>query len=291
MEGVNRDEPIRVFVVGCPRSGTTLVQSLLAAHDALVSFPETHFFNYCAHDGLVDRLADFRHRELRTEMRAYFERLDRPEWARAFGRWYPFRRKYAHLLVEAFDAVADERSAEGWLEKTPSHLEHIETIESVVPGVKFVHVVRSGADTVASLHAVTHEFPEEWNGARSVDRCIDRWLDSVAITERHLAKPNHTSIQYEELARSPEEGVRKLCSFVGIDFDPDALDRHRRAADRVVDENEPWKEENRQAIRPPSSERFYGRFDSDERTRILERLAATETDRPIQPAEGISDSS
>ena len=34
----------RIFIVGCPRSGTTLLQSLLAAHPQIHSFPETHFF-------------------------------------------------------------------------------------------------------------------------------------------------------------------------------------------------------------------------------------------------------
>ncbi|HEY9694672.1 MAG TPA: sulfotransferase [Oculatellaceae cyanobacterium] len=34
----------RLFLVGCPRSGTTLLQSLLVAHPEILSFPESHFF-------------------------------------------------------------------------------------------------------------------------------------------------------------------------------------------------------------------------------------------------------
>ncbi|MEQ8960988.1 MAG: sulfotransferase [Coleofasciculus sp. C2-GNP5-27] len=36
----------RIFLVGCPRSGTTLLQSLLAAHPQIASFPESHFFRH-----------------------------------------------------------------------------------------------------------------------------------------------------------------------------------------------------------------------------------------------------
>ena len=36
----------RIFLVGCPRSGTTLLQSLLAAHPDITSFPESHFFRH-----------------------------------------------------------------------------------------------------------------------------------------------------------------------------------------------------------------------------------------------------
>jgi LPS sulfotransferase NodH len=280
---VSISEPIRIFVVGCPRSGTTLLQSLLAAHERLVSFPETHFFNYYARDGL-DEWLEVQHSELREEMSAYFERLERPGWARAFARWYPLRRWYADVLVEAFDAMARERRSEAWLEKTPSHLERIDLIDKVVDAPRYIHIVRNGADVVASLHAVTHAYPEEWSGARSIDRCIDRWLRSVELTDAYLDRDNHTAIRYEDLARDTETQIERLCEFIDIDYEPGALERYRGAADRVVDENEPWKASNRKSIREPSSDRFYERFDVDQRHHILEWLSDTETDWPTEPA-------
>ncbi len=281
-------EPTRIFVVGCPRSGTTLLQSLLAAHETLVSFPETHFFNYYARDG-VDEWFELRHSELREQMSAYFERLERPGWARAFALWYPLRRWYADVLVEAFDTIAHEEQAEAWLEKTPSHLERIEAIEEIVESTKFIHIVRNGADVVSSLHAVTHEYPEEWSGARSIDRCIDRWLRSVELTDAYLDRPEHTAIRYEKLARRTATELERLCEFIGIDYEPEALERYRSAADRVVAENEPWKASNRRSIREPSSDRFFRRFADHERDYILARLSETETDWPTDPAGGESE--
>jgi hypothetical protein len=280
---VSASEPKRIFVVGCPRSGTTLLQSLLAAHESLVSFPETHFFNHYARDGF-DEWLEVGHTELREQMSAYFERLGRPGWGRAFHHWYPLRRWYADVLVEAFDEMAREQRAEAWLEKTPSHLERIELIDRVVDSPRYIHIVRNGADVVASLHAVTHEYPEEWSGARSIDRCIDRWLRSVELTDAYLDRPEHTAIRYEKLARQTEPQLERLSEFVGIDYEPEALDRYRGAADRVVDENEPWKASNRRSIREPSSERFFSRFAAAERNYILGRLSETETDWPTEPA-------
>ncbi len=280
---MSRRDLRRIFVVGCPRSGTTLLQSLLAAHETFVSFPETHFFNYYVRDGLEEWL-EVRHRELRDEMAAYFKRLDRPEWTEAFRAWHLRRRNYGQLLVEAFDEMAREAGAEAWLEKTPSHLERIAAIREVVDSPKFVHIVRNGADVVASLHAVTHAYPEEWSGARSVDQCIDRWIRSVALTDEYLEQAAHTAVRYEHLASEPADQLARLCEFIGIDYEPSALQQYRGAARRVVDENEPWKASNRQAIREPSSRRFYQRFDADERRYILARLDETETNWPTEPA-------
>jgi len=276
-------EPIRAFVVGCPRSGTTLLQSLVAAHRSFASAPETHFFRLYATTGLPDLYQAVCHRELRDWMAGYFERLDRPGWKRAFSRWYLRRRTYADLFVRAFDDLAAAHGSEGWLEKTPGHLEYIELIEELVDRPRFVHIVRRGADTVASLHAVTHEYPDDWSGAMSIDECIDRWSRSVARTDARSGDPNHFAVQYEQLASRPEPVLREICEFLGVRFEPDALDRYEEAADRVVDEGEPWKASNREAIREPDSQRFYGRFEPSEREYILRRLSAARTDWPVEP--------
>ena len=48
----------RIFLVGAPRSGTTILQSLLAAHPKITSFPETKFFQYLWSDRLKSKLPD-----------------------------------------------------------------------------------------------------------------------------------------------------------------------------------------------------------------------------------------
>lgn len=84
----------RLFLVGCPRTGTTLIQSLLAAHSQIASFPESHLL--LAGGGT--------------------------RWGQTI-----------------------------WLEKTPLHLLYIKQFEQFIPGVKFIHLLRNGADVVASL--------------------------------------------------------------------------------------------------------------------------------------------
>ncbi|NJL67494.1 MAG: sulfotransferase [Microcoleus sp. SM1_3_4] len=67
----------RIFLVGCPRSGTTILQSLLASHPEIISFPESKFFHYLLYDKFADKLS--------SRMEAFFQdEIDRPEFLRDF---------------------------------------------------------------------------------------------------------------------------------------------------------------------------------------------------------------
>jgi LPS sulfotransferase NodH len=262
----------RAFLVGCPRSGTTLLQSMLAAHPSLTSFPETHFFNYYVVEGWRERLTDLRHRELREWMSNYFERLDQPEWQSAFARWYPLRRKYARRLLQALDELASQRNVAAWLEKTPSHLERIELIKRHVPQAKFIHIVRNGADVVASLHAVTHNHPDRWGGELTLDECIDRWIRSIQLTEQYRGSPDHAIVSYEQLVADPEPRLQRLFEHLGLDPDVSVLDRYAEAAPSFIKEGEDWKAPTTSELQDRTGKRFQSRFQPHEQQYVLDRL-------------------
>lgn len=262
----------RIFIVGCPRSGTTLLQTILAAHSEVASFPESHFFNFYATEGWADWLGRLRHRELRDEMALYFDQVGSEEWRRTFQKWHLRRGRYAELFVEALDDLAERRGASRWVEKTPSHLERIEIVERFVDDPAFLHVVRRGSDVVASLHEVTNENPEVWGGAKTVDECIDRWFRSIRITRRYADEPNHRVVPYADLTESPEATVRGVCDHLGLPFESEMLEDYSEQADDVTKDREDWKEKNKGPIEPRRGSRFERHFEEHERAYILERL-------------------
>jgi len=157
----------RVFLVGCPRSGTTLLQSLLFAHPQVISFPETFFFVHVANErGWRRRIG-----------------LAKPQSGRAIttiremvGDDSVSRRRrpltiagHADQFVRSLDATAQRAGATAWVEKTPSHLHRVGVIEQYVRSARFVHIVRDAWAAVASLHKVTHEHPGR--RTRSVRTC------------------------------------------------------------------------------------------------------------------------
>jgi hypothetical protein len=264
----------RVFLVGCARSGTTLLQSLLASHPSIASYPESHFFRHLS-GGRRWRWVGLPSRRARPRLEQFLGELAHPSAPRALPRRVVLRRQYVSFFLGLLDSLALGERKAIWIEKTPSHLWHLDEIERLVPGAKFIHIVRDGTDVVASLYDVTHRYPEVWGGARSIDACIDRWLKDVAISRRYEGRENHLAVSYERLVDSPREVLEEICSFLGIEYANAMLRDHRLTAERVVLESEPWKSNAFRTVRRRPGRKFEELFEEEEQRYILARLSPT----------------
>ncbi|MGY1750394.1 sulfotransferase family protein [Modestobacter sp. SYSU DS0511] len=254
-------EPLpRLFVVGCPRSGTTLLQSFLAAHPDVQAFPETHFF-YRLPTDLDALIAPDLARDL-PEIAGF---LGRPamRWPEpAAGR----------SVAEAFLATAEEVTrAHGrrtWVEKTPANLYAIDRIEQLVPGARFLHILRDGADVVASLHSVS----TGWGSTYTVDQAVDLWAECVAITAEHRGRPGHTVLSYARLAQHPDQVLRAACADVGLPYDPAMVAGRAGAAQGLIKDFETWKGDNTGPLVHRPREKFARVFDAETRRHVEKRV-------------------
>ena len=258
--------------MGCPRSGTTLLQSYLAAHPDIVSFPESHFFARLApyerwrrviglaSPGSVHRFRQVLHRigETDADVRV-------PHRAFLLGQ-------YVRAFVRVLDASARTRGASHWLEKTPRHLHSLDLIRRYVRRAAVIHIVRGGRDVVASLYDVTHRYPEVWSGARSIDQCVDRWNEDMTITRRYVERPGHFLVRYEELVRDPEAVLRAACTFVRVPFRPEMLEHQQRAAAAIIRDHEPWKDQVAGGLTRTPSAKFDTIFDKAQQAYVIGRL-------------------
>lgn len=259
----------RIFVVGCPRSGTTLAQTLVASHRDLVTFPETHFFTDLPSRWRIGRLIGLASSEGRRRLERVASTLELDVTA---SRW-PVSTS-SHLtqkFVRLLDIHASRHDARGWVEKTPFHLRRIGLIEEHVPRARFCHVLRRGPDVVASLFAVTHRHPEGWGGARSLDRCIRRWLDDVQVSLSYRDQPGHVCVRYEELTEEPEARTRELWSALGLSPVPFEKDEFERAGRKALPNDAPWQSVG-EDVEDARSSTFREVFAPSQRERVLERL-------------------
>lgn len=224
----------RCFVVGSPRSGTTLVQALLASHPNVWSLPETHFFRRVEvyrrgpRGLLVEPGADALLREISSSVGV--RHPFRPRWL-TIGRCI---RRFATIL----DTAAAAEGARVWVEKTPGHLNYIPLIARFLPDARYVHVTRQGADVVASVVQVTREHPG-WDGARSIDEAAERWRADIAATRQYDGTPGHSIVCYEELAADPVSVLRPVWELLEVEeISPD----HRAGIAALISDREPWKQ-------------------------------------------------
>jgi len=281
-----RTDPIaRSFLVGCPRSGTTLLQSMLFAHPDVFSCPETFFFVRALNlEGRRHRLG-FAAEGAPEACRAVValglaDRVPRegplPRTEAAYARWF----------TRALDTATRNAGKRLWVEKTPTHLPRIAEIARLIPRARFIHMVRAGAPTVASLYQVTREYPEQWHGARDLETCAARWSRDVAYSAGYAGQPGHVFVSYERLVSNPLEVISALCVALGLTHDDGTVGAmiagYADRADRIrVDE--PWKQGTATALVNRNADRLQTVFDETQRLRLDQLLAAAERRRAALP--------
>ena len=219
-------QSVPFFIVGTGRCGTTLVQSMLAAHPRLHVPPETHFF--FAFDPVCMGLGD----PIDGDPEPYIARVcAHPWWSTIVGPSDDFAhavrsgarssRAIFRWLLRAL--TPPERRARRLGEKSPHHEKYTARITELFPDAQFVHVRRDPRDVTESLLRMP------WWAHRSVYRTARHWAkvyDRAEAARTALGPERHLVLRYEDLVADPEGVTRALCAFLGEPFDPAMLRHH-----------------------------------------------------------------
>jgi hypothetical protein len=226
-----------IFVVGCPRSGTTLVQCILSASSHAFSLPETHFFSWVLPSLGVAPRAFLSVGQIRLARRGFEDEaqlhLASPFWSELESRADVRALDVFLAVVEHYRPAPDLRV----IEKTPRHVLHLQTIAECFPDAMFVNVVRDPIDVASSLLGVPFE------SSRSILSYAQRWTESIraACDYAALHADRLHTLTYEGLVREPEAEVRQMCAFVDLAYEPGMLEEFGRQAARNVGRGEAWK--------------------------------------------------
>lgn len=227
------------FVVGCPRSGTTLLQRMLDAHGELAITPETHFVRrfWLRRLSYGSLHRDASYRRLIDDVVSVPEFADMGLDASSYREQaWAGPRSYAHLFDLLLRQFGSTRGVRRVGEKTPSHARFIGTLTRFFPGAKFVHIVRDPRAVVSSWRNVP------WStGLPGTDAEVwRRHVAAVRVSSSTRGSAIHT-LSYERLVEQPEAALRDLCSFLEVSFDPRMLRFHERELGSLDLEREPWK--------------------------------------------------
>ncbi|NEP76837.1 MAG: sulfotransferase [Okeania sp. SIO3B3] len=264
----------RIFLVGCPRSGTTLLQSLLAAHPQIVSFPESHFCSavFVSRTPRREKL-NLASKFARKKLEKFLRENGKEEMKKYLPKFGLFPSQYAYSFINILDILTQQQKKSIWLEKTPGHIRYISYLEKWVKDAKFIHIIRNGADVVASLFEVTHQHPEVWNGAWNIDRCIQQWVEDVNLTKGYLSQLNHILVEYEKLVENPRTVLTEVCEFIGVEFTEKMLQDYQIVGKKVSLASEPWKASVVDKINSTNGKKFQSLFNQKQQTYILKQLS------------------
>jgi hypothetical protein len=223
-----------VFIVGCPRSGTTLLRRMVDARADLAIIPETQWVpkwfeerNGVTPEGfvtpeIIPSLLEYRRFSPLGIDRGQLERLvslDGPV-------------SYSSFVTRVFDLYGEVRGKRLVGEKSPGYVRRLRTLHHLWPKAKFVHLIRDGRDVALSAigwrDKLARRFATSWSKDPVTAAAL--WWDWHVRKGREegsvLAQELYHEIRYESLVSRPEEECAKLCDFLGIPYDGAMLRFH-----------------------------------------------------------------
>jgi tetratricopeptide (TPR) repeat protein len=212
--GERNDVPQPIFILGFPRSGTTLVEQTLSAHPRIAAGDELP---------LINDITTIMPRMLASPL-SYPEALaelwmgDRREGLDDFRDYYLQRVRQAGVLREGADLFTD---------KMPLNETHLGLIALLFPAAPLIHVIRHPLDIMVS--ALANHFTHGFFCAAALEtaaRHYVRVMDLVQHTRGEMAL-RYLPIRYEDIVDDQAGSVRKLLDFVGVGFDESCLNFHQ----------------------------------------------------------------
>jgi len=205
------------FVIGCGRSGTTLLRTMLD-HHPLVAIPVESLF-------LIDYLRSAERVPLDLLKRLALNEHEFKEWGVTLT--LDDLRDAANvpdLINRLHLAYLKKEGKRYWGQKTPRFIRYGDLLKDAYPGAKFVHVLRDPRAVVSSLVRSNVHQSNPYYGAQ-------RWLKDVqAGRALKAAHPDAVlEITYEDLVRDPEKTLRAVCTFLDLPYD-DAMLRYYQDA-------------------------------------------------------------
>ncbi len=205
--------PKPIFIVGFPRSGTTMVEQTLSAHPRISAGDELPFVNDIT--GLMPRM-------LNSPL-AYPEALA-DLWMGDQREGLDNLRDYYLQRVRQLGIV--EPGSAWFTDKMPLNETHLGLIALMFPDAPIVHVLRHPYDVVLSVFSnlLTHGF----NCANALETIAQHYVLVMDLVEHYRREMTlkYLTIRYEDIVADQETHIRRILAFVGVPFDKKCLNFH-----------------------------------------------------------------
>ncbi|MFH2143960.1 MAG: sulfotransferase [Bacteroidota bacterium] len=216
------------FIIGRPRSGTTLLQSLFDAHPNVIIPPESPVIvNLFNRYGKSSKVESFMPEKLISDLKSIRKFSMWPiDEIRLKSELQNFNGNFQELIKTVYSSYKSpftKNNINIFGDKNPIYSLFLKKITRIIPDAKIIYIIRDYRDHILSTKRVKLLL-------ESTTIIAYRWKKSlIAINKLKTKYPDKFfTIRYEDFVENPVTEMKKMCEFLNIDFFPDVFDYYKK---------------------------------------------------------------
>ena len=219
-----------VFIVGCPRSGTSYLYHLLLSAGGFAQFrTQMNVFDVLepiyGDLGVPKNKVKMMNKWLQSKA---FE-VSGLEAEEITAKVCSECRGAGDFLRIVMEEIARRQGVDRWIDSTPTNIPHLLRIKKDFPDAKFIHIIRDGRDVALSLDKRGWSRPLPWDGKKGLLAAGLYW-EWIVRKGRKLGvtlNPDYLELRYEDLVNQPAQTLEGLAVFLAHDLDYQRIQQTR----------------------------------------------------------------
>lgn len=205
-----------LFIIGAPRSGTTMLERILSSHSHILGGPEPHLLTPLAHLGVwanVDK-APYDHVLAAQSQKLFIDALPNKQ-----ADYWAACRAFCDALYGRYLETHPGKTI--CLDKTPAYALIVPFMMKVFPDAKYVVLTRHPLATFSSY--ANSFFDGDYAAAQKYNPILNRYVPALAACIRQTDVPI-CHVRYEDLVKDPETWMQRIYTYIGVPFEKETIE-------------------------------------------------------------------
>jgi Sulfotransferase family len=211
-----------IFIVGCPRSGTSYLYHLLLSAGGFAEL-RTQMNVYDVLEPIYGDLGAVKNRAKMLDgwLRSKAFQVSGLEVEEIRGTVISQCRSAGDFLRIVMEAISGKQGVDCWIDSTPTNIPHLLRIKKDFPDARIIHIIRDGRDVALSLEQKKWSRPLPWDRRRGLLAAglYWEWIVRKGRMLGGMLEPNYLEVRYEDLVNKTLETLQSLTAFVAHDLD------------------------------------------------------------------------